>query len=329
MASARIKTVAGHLPAKHVSNSDLSLLHPDWDMAKIEAKTGIRGRFIASSEECASDLAFEACQKLFAKPGCNRQDVDYLLFCTQSPDYYLPTSACLLQQRLGLRTDIGAMDFNLGCSGYVYGLSLAKGLIETGQAQNVVLVTADTYSKFINADDRNLVSLFGDAGAATWIEAVEDGVTHIGPFAFGTDGSGAPNLMVKHGGLRHPQPEAAGKHVACSIAMNGPEILNFAIRVVPDCVRRLLASAGLPQDQVDWFVFHQANLYMLEHLRKRIAVPPEKFLLRLADCGNTVASSIPLVLEEALESGQFRAGDDILLAGFGVGYSWGGAMLRW
>lgn len=329
MLFARIRSVAGHLPSRQVTNDDLARQHPDWDMSKMEAKTGIRSRFVASPEECASDLAFEACQKLFAQPCCEREAVDYLLFCTQSPDYYLPTSACLLQERLGLRTDIGAMDFNLGCSGYVYGLSLAKGLVETGQARNVVLVTADTYSKFIDADDRSLVGLFGDAGTATWIEAVDDGVTHIGPFVFGTDGAGAPNLIVKNGGLRHPRSSASEGRVSCPVFMNGPEIFNFAIRVVPDCVRRLLVSAELQPEQVDWFVFHQANLYMLEHLRKRLAVPQEKFLLRLADGGNTVSSTIPLVLEEAMARGQFRQNDNILITGFGVGYSWGGVMLRW
>jgi 3-oxoacyl-[acyl-carrier-protein] synthase-3 len=329
MLSARIKSIASHLPSRQMTNDDLARLHPDWDMPKIESKIGIRSRSIASPAETASDLAFEACQKLFANPECDRSSVDYLLFCTQSPDYFLPTSACILQHRLGLRKDLGAMDFNLGCSGYVYGLSIAKGLIETGQASHVVLLTADTYSKFIQADDRSLVTLFGDGGTATWIEAVESESSLMGPFVFGTNGEGGPNLMVKHGGMRHPLSHPLSGPVPCPMHMDGPEILNFAIRVVPDCMQRLLDKAGVNQEEVDWFVFHQANLYLLEHLRKRLGIPPEKFLIHMADNGNTVSSTIPLVLEEASRRHSFKTGDRILLLGFGVGYSWAGTLLTW
>jgi 3-oxoacyl-[acyl-carrier-protein] synthase-3 len=325
MFSARIKSIASHLPANQVTNDDLVRLHPDWDMAKLESKTGIRSRAIAAPEECASDMAFEACQKLFSQPGCDRSQVDYLLLCTQSPDYFLPTTACLLQHRLGLRKDIGAMDFNLGCSGYIYGLSLAKGLIETGQVRNVVLLTSDTYSKFVDANSRSLMALFGDGATATWIEAVESEHSLMGPFVFGTDGEGGPNLIVERGGLRNPVRDSANAR----LHMDGPEILNFAIRVVPDCIRGVLEKANLNQEQVDWFVFHQANLTLLDHLRKRLNVPQEKFLIHLADSGNTVSSTIPLVLEEAVRRNSLKPGAKVLLAGFGVGYSWAGSLLTW
>lgn len=329
MLSARIKSIASHLPSHKLTNEALAAMHPDWDMAKIEAKIGIHSRSIAAPDECASDLAFEACQKLFAKPGCDRSLVDYLLFCTQSPDYFLPTSACLLQHRLGLPKETGAMDFNLGCSGYIYGLSLAKGLIETGQARNVILITADTYSKYIDPDDRSLVTLFGDGGTATWIEVVESEHSLLGPFVFGTNGGGGPHLMVKHGGMRNPLPDRTMTSVPCRMHMDGPEILNFAIQVVPDCLHRLLDKAGIAQDQVDWFVFHQANFYLLDHLRKRLGVPEDKFLIHMKSSGNTVSSTIPLVLEEAFLSKPLKSGDRILLIGFGVGYSWSGTLLTW
>lgn len=329
MLSARIKSITSHLPSQQLTNDDLARLHPDWDMPKIESKIGIRSRSIAAPAETASDLAFEACQKLFANPECDRSSVDYLLFCTQSPDYFLPTSACILQHRLGLRKDLGAMDFNLGCSGYVYGLSVAKGLIETGQATHVVLLTADTYSKFIQAGDRSLATLFGDGATATWIEAVETENSLVGPFVFGTNGEGGSNLIVKQGGLRHPLSHPSSEPVPCPLYMDGPEILNFAIRVVPDCMNRLLDKAGVTQEEVDWFVFHQANLYLLEHLRKRLGIAPEKFLIHMADTGNTVSSTIPLVLEDASRRHSFKTGDRILLLGFGVGYSWAGTLLIW
>ena len=332
-----IKAVEYHLPAGRLDNEKLAQEFTGWTAEKIEAKTGIASRAVAGPDECSSDLAVAAAQKLFASRACQPADIDYLLLCTQSPDYFLPSTACLVQNRLGLPTTCGALDFNLGCSGFVCGLSLAKGLIETGQARNVLLVTAETYSKFIHPGDKSVRTLFGDAAAATLVSAKESDVDLIGPFVFGTDGSGANNLIVPTGGTRRaynpaaPETEdsAGNRRTENNLFMNGPEIFNFTLRVVPPMASDLIARAGLKAEDVDLWVFHQANRFMLEHLRKKLGVPTEKFPVLMSHCGNTVSSTIPIALSELQKQGRLASGQTLALVGFGVGYSWAGGMVRW
>jgi 3-oxoacyl-[acyl-carrier-protein] synthase III len=336
--SAIIRSIEYHLPAGVLSNDDLAVEFGDWSAAKISEKTGIVKRHICAEGECASDLAFAAAEKLFASGVCNRADIDYLILCTQSPDYILPTTACLLQHRLGLSKDAGAFDFNLGCSGYVYGLGLAKGLIATQQARNVLLLTAETYSKFIHPKDRSVRTLFGDAAAATLIQDADDQHPGIGEFSVGTDGSGANNLIVPAGGLRTRSSAQTAEAVeyehgnvrsANHLYMNGPEIFAFTQRVVPNVVKRVLEKSQLTLDSIDYFVFHQANQFLLDHLRKKLRIPEEKFCVFVRDCGNTVSSTIPIALSDAHASGALRPGMKVMLVGFGVGYSWGAVTLTW
>lgn len=332
-----IKAIEYYLPDGILDNAQLARDFPEWDAEKIEAKTGIRQRHMAAPGECASDMAVAAAEKLFASGACRPGDIDYVLLCTQSPDYFLPTTACVLQQRLGLPSTCGAFDFNLGCSGFVYGLGLAKGLIETGQARNVLLVTAEAYSKFIHPGDKSVRALFGDAAAATLVSAAESEVESIGPFVYGTDGSGARNLIVPAGGTRQffdpdaPTRVDADGNIRSDnhLFMDGPEIFSFTLRVVPKTVTELLALAGLDMEDVDLWVFHQANRFMLDHLRRKIGIPVERFPINMADCGNTVSSTIPIVLHEQIASGALAPGKTIALIGFGVGYSWAGTILRW
>jgi 3-oxoacyl-[acyl-carrier-protein] synthase-3 len=319
-----VRAIEYHLPERVLTNEQLAQEFPEFTVAKIEAKTGISERRLAAPAECASDLAVHAAQRLF-QTGIAPGDVEYILFCTQSPDYLLPTTACLLQRRLGIPITAGALDFNLGCSGYIYGLSLAKGLIESGQVRNVLLLTAETYSKYIERGERGLRTLFGDGAAATWIvgELRSDPASMaIGPIAFGTDGTGECNLIVRQGGAR--QPEADKR-----LYMNGGEIFSFTLQTVPTAVRQILERAQLTLADVDRFVFHQANQYMLENLREKIGIPPEKFIIEMHDCGNTVSSTIPIALKRAVSAGKIRAGHRVMLVGFGVGYSWGALLLRW
>jgi 3-oxoacyl-[acyl-carrier-protein] synthase III len=321
-----VRAIAYHLPEHVLSNEQLAREFPDFSSAKIEAKTGICERRLAAPDECASDLAAVAAERLFAT-GLSPRDVDFLLFCTQSPDYPLPSTACLLQQRLGIPTTAGALDFNLGCSGYVYGLSLAKGLIESGQVCNVLLLTGETYSKYLAPRDRGVRTIFGDGGAATWITAapVADlAMPAIGPVIFGTDGAGECNLIVRKGGARHCGTSERDAH----LYMNGGEIFTFTLRTVPSAVAQLLERAGLTLGEVDRFVFHQANQYMLEHLRQKLGIAAEKFIIEMRDCGNTVSSTIPIALKRALDAGTIRPGHRVMLVGFGVGYSWGALLLR-
>lgn len=326
MVRAVISSVAYHLPEARLTNEDLAAEFPGWGAEKIADKTGIRTRRIAGPQETSADLAEVAARRLFAENTVQASEIDFVLLCTQTPDFSLPTSACLLQHRLGIPTSAGALDFNLGCSGYIYGLSLAKGLIETGQARRVLLLTGETYTKLLSPADKSVRTIFGDGGAATLLEGIESTEERIGPFVLGTDGSGGPNLVCHHGGWRGPAAEAAGR---TDLWMNGPEIFNFTIKVVPDAVATLLRKAGHEMDGIDLFVFHQANLYMLEHLRKKMGVPPEKFAVSMEDKGNTVSSTIPIVLRDLLDQGRIKPGMRLMLVGFGVGYSWGAVIVEW
>ena len=333
---ASLAAIRYHLPETILDNDQLAADYPGWSAEKIFAKTGIRSRRVSAAGECASDLALVAAQTLLAEEQIDPGSVDFLLYCTQTPDYILPTTACVLQHRLGLPTSCGALDFNLGCSGYVYGLGLAKALIESGQARKVLLLTADTYSKLLNPADKSVRTLFGDAGTATLIAAGEQ-ETLVGPFIYGTDGAGAENLMVPTGGMRRAfvieaelQPDDSGNaRTVNNLYMNGAEIFNFTLRMVPEMVSQLLARAGIEQSAVDLFVFHQANRFMLEHLRKKLQIAPERFVFAMENVGNTVSCSIPIALEQARQQGQLKPGALVMLVGFGVGYSWGATLVRW
>jgi len=334
--SARISAIEYHLPASVLDNEQLSAEFPEWSVEKISAKTGIDRRHIASETEFSSDLAIAAGRKLLDARGIDPTTIDYLIVCTQSPDYYLPSTACIVQDALGIPTSAGATDITLGCSGFVYALGLAKGLIESGQVSNVLVITADTYSKFINPADKSVRTIFGDGAAATLVTADGDSDA-LTAFTYGTDGAGAKSLIVPRGGLRdgndlQPKADAGARNLepsAHDLYMDGPDIFNFTLAVVPKSVDAILAKAGLEQDDIDLFVFHQANAFMLEHLRKKLKVPTEKFFVSLAESGNTVSSTIPIALADAARAGALQPGMKVMLLGFGVGLSWGGLVATW
>ncbi|MDB4886092.1 MAG: 3-oxoacyl-ACP synthase [Gemmatimonadetes bacterium] len=334
-ASAYLTAIARALPEAIVTNADLQAENPDWDLSRIGGKTGIAARHIAGPDETASDLGFQAASRLFEAMPEARATVDYLLFCSQSPDYVLPTTACLLQDRLGLSTDCGALDFNQGCSGYVYGLNLAQALIVSGQARSVLLITAETYSKLIHPRDRSVRVLFGDAATASLITG-EPGGARIGATVLGTDGSGARHLMVPAGGGRQPscaatKAETTDEHGMTRtlehLYMDGQELFLFTLKRIPELVSATLARARLSADDVRWFVFHQANAFMNTHLRTKLHIPAERAPMYLETVGNTVSNTIPLTLHHA--GGDFQPGHRVMCVGFGVGYSWGACVLDW
>jgi 3-oxoacyl-[acyl-carrier-protein] synthase-3 len=247
----------------------------------------------------------------------------------------LPTTACVLQDRLGLPTSCAALDFNQGCSGYIYGLWLANALVASGSARNVLLVTAETYSKLIHPRDRSVRVLFGDGASATFVTA-EPGGARIGQSTLGTDGSGYRNLIVPAGAARRPACAATRMETTDEngsvrtdehLFMDGQELFTFTLKRVPEVVRGTLARAGLDADAVDWYVFHQANAFMNEHLRAKLKIPKAKAPLHLEWYGNTVSSTIPIALHEAARG--FCPGQRVMLVGFGVGYSWGAVLLDW
>lgn len=312
-----IAAIEYYLPKNILTNEDIANEFPEWNAEKIKAKIGVESRHFADESETALDLAFQACEKLFEN--YDKSKIDFILFCTQSPDYFLPTTACILQDKLGLKKNIGALDFNLGCSGFVYGLTLAKGLISIGLAKSILLVTSDTYTKFLDKNDKSNRSIFGDGAAVTVIE--KDDSKADFQYVVGTDGAGYNNLIVENGASRN----ASEKPV---LFMKGPKIFTFALENIPGLMTETLAKNKLRLEDIDLFVFHQASSYMLNYLKNICNIPDEKFFLDMKDIGNTVSASIPIALKLALNQGKIKEGFKVMVAGFGVGYSWGAGILE-
>ncbi len=322
---AAVGPIAVHLPETVETNEELHAEFPRWDMDLIYSKTGIAARHIAADDEFASDLAVAAAERLFAEHDIDRSSIDYLLFCTQTPDYPLPTTACLLQDRLKLPTSTGALDFNLGCSGFVYGLSLANGLICAGSCRRVLLITAETYSKYIDDSDRSLRTIFGDGAAATLIEAVDQPAMQ--GFSFGTDGSGANMLMLTRGGARSAenglQPRKRHRWPS-SLYMDGPGLVYFTLEMIPALVADILKKSNVCRKDIQKFIMHQPTRLMLDQLREALEVDQKTMPMVLESCGNTVSSTIPIVIQELRRRGELTPGIRTLLIGFGVGLSWAG-----
>ncbi len=334
-----LNCVSYYLPQKIKTNEEISLEHPEWSVEKITSKVGVESRHIAADNETASDLAFCAAEKLFEENSIDKATIDYVIFCTQSPDYKLPTTACILQARLNLPKNCGAVDYNLGCSGYIYGLGFAKGLIATNQAKNVLLLTGETYTKYISEKDKGNKTIFGDAGTATLIsnECISNGLNYcIGEFNYGTDGSKADCLIVKNGASRIPvgdnndKCDADGNFISNDgkLFMNGKAIFDFTAFEVPKLVKDNLTKNGLDMLQIDLVIFHQANEYMLRAARQRCSIEPEKFFFDIKELGNTVSNSIPIAIKKANDTGRLENVNNILLTGFGVGLSMGSVVIR-
>lgn len=327
-----IRKIEYYLPRSLLTNRKLENEFPEWNAEKIEKKTGIRKRHIVKDNETALDLGFKAAEKVLQN--YDKEKIDFLLFCTQSPDYYLPTGACILQDKLSLRTDIGAFDYNLGCSGFVYGLAIAKSFIKSRMANNVLLITSETYTKHIHPKDKSNKTIFGDGAAATIIEKSE--ITGISEFSLGTDGGGYKNLIVPNGGLRNRYninakeiDDGSGSiRTENNLYMNGYEIFNFIIKAVPTVVNQCLEKNKTSLAEIDYVIFHQANKYMIEYLRKKIKIPNEKFYVNILNTGNTVSSTIPIALKDCLDNNIVKEGNKVLLVGYGVGYSWGATIIN-
>lgn len=317
----RISRIEYYLPDRVLTNQDIEEQNPEWNAQKVEKKIGISQRHIASDDETSLDLAIKAAEKLLLS--YDSEQIDFLLFCTQSPDYLLPSSACIIQDKLRLRKNIGALDYNLGCSGYIYGLALAKGLINSGISTNVLLLTGETYSKFIRDDDVSNRSIFGDAGSATLVSFSEQ--EGIGEFVLGTDGRGADNLIVERPSARQGYQLKSSEKP--NLYMNGPEIFNFTIETIPPLLMDVVKKNKLTLDDVDYTILHQANKYMLEFLISQTGLDRAKCHIDMSNYGNTVSNTIPIALKDSLDRGIVTRGDKILMAGFGVGYSWGSTVV--
>ncbi|HAF30215.1 MAG TPA: 3-oxoacyl-ACP synthase [Bacteroidales bacterium] len=330
---AYIKGISYYLPETIITNEEISRRFPEWSVEKIISKIGILKRHVAGEHETASDLACKATEKLLTEYNIDKSTIDYIIFVTQSPDYILPTTACILQDRLGLSTSIGAIDVNQGCSGFIMGISLAKGLILGGMAKNVLLITAETYSKYIHPKDKGNMTIFGDAAAATLIST--EGIAEIKNFSFGTDGRGAPNLIVKTGAQRFLKPmndlvfdEKGNLKSSDHLFMDGAAIVNYTLDYIPPLVVDTLEKNGIEKKDVDLFVFHQANKFIMDLLRKKLRIDEDKFYKYYEETGNTVSSTIPIALYHAMSKSVVKSNSKVLIAAQGLGYSWAGAILE-
>lgn len=327
----KIKAISYYLPEKVLDNKKINEDFPEWSIDKISSKTGIYERHISDENEFTSDMAVTVSKKLFDEHNISPNDIDFVLLCTQSPDYFLPTTACLVQNRLNIPTTAGALDFNLGCSGYIYGLAIAKGLISANIAKNVLLITSESYTKFIHPKDKSNRTIFGDGASATLIST--EGFAEILDFELGTDGSGAENLIVKNGAVRHPNLDGVDisdefnniKNDNC-LFMNGSEIFSFTSASIPPLINKTLEKNKLYIEDINLFILHQANKFILNNLRKKIKIPEDNFYIFLENCGNTVSSTIPIAITEAKKENKLNG--NVLLCGFGVGYSWGSCIIK-
>ena len=327
-----IKAISYYLPKRVVTNEELVKEFPEWSVDKVSQKVGVESRHLAASNETAGDMAEKAALKLFAEYSISPSEIDFLMLCTQSPDYFLPSTACILQNRLGIPTSVGAFDYNLGCSGCIYGMAMAKGLISAGIAKNVLLLTAETYNKYIHSRDKGNKTIFGDGASATLVST--DGFAEIGEFVLGTDGSGANNLIVKTGAARQKSAtkqsmEDEEGHIWYDdyLYMNGSAVFNFTLDAVPAMMKDILARNGVGRDEIDYYIFHQANKFMLDTIRKVCILPKDKFYVNLATTGNTVSSTVLIGMKDCLDNTVIKTKDKVMVAGFGVGLSWGGTIL--
>lgn len=326
-----IKAISCYTPPFVLTNDKLQEELSNCEVAKTAKGVGVESRHIASEDMTAGDMAVEAAKKLFAEYNISKEDVDFVILATQSPDHFLPPTACIIQSKLGIPTTAGAFDFDLGCSGYVYGLAIAGSFVDSGLAKNVLLLTGDTITRFIHPEDNNRV-LFGEAASATIVS--NDGFAEIGKFEKGTDGSGADCLIVKNGAARHlghtgaeAVDEEGNMRRDDYFYMNGATVFNFTIDRVPLLVKNTLEVNELTAENINYYVFHQANKFMLNTIRKVCLLPKDKFYVNLETTGNTTSTTVPLGLKDCLEKGVFNSGDKVLIAGFGVGLSWAGTVL--
>jgi 3-oxoacyl-[acyl-carrier-protein] synthase-3 len=330
-----IESIAYAFPERCLSNAELRSQYPDWDFDRLQKRTGVICRFVAADGETALDFALQSCERLAVEDRLRPAEIDAVIFCTQSPDYIMPPNSCLLHGKLGLRTEALAFDITLACSGYIYGLQLATSLIESGAASRVLLATADTYTRYIHPGDRATRCLFGDGGAVSVIARSPNG-RGIRSIRCGTAGKHYGKFLIEAGGMRVARSaetaretvdQSGNVRTAENIKMDGLGVLSFFNATVPCAVKKTLAENQLSPDDVDIFVFHQASHVALESLRMALQIPPEKMVIDLAQTGNLVSASIPVALERALESGRARPGQLAVLCGFGVGLSWGTAVV--
>ncbi len=304
------------------------------DETFIREKVGISTRHILADDETGLGLAETACKTLFEESSLSAEDVGLVVYVTQNPDRRLPNNAPSLMHALGIPTSAAGFDLSLGCSGYVYGLSVVEAMLQAQGIDNALLVTCDPYSRIMAIEDKATNAVFGDAATCTWVRREGDGPT-LSALDFGTDGSGADAIRVEAGGAAKPMVALTGPsegtaqydREAHMLHMDGRGVFNFVNSVVPGSINRSLEQANLTLDDVDWFALHQGSAYMLNAVARRVGISPEKLLMNIDRYANTVSSTIPLLLEDLMADRDLND-QRVLISGFGVGLSWGTGLLQ-
>jgi len=325
-----LRHISAAYGSDHRTNAGLVSLNRDWSADRISSKVGIESRPMVAAGETATDLAARAAQAAMAEISCDRRSIDTLILVTQSPEYILPSSACILQHRLALRDSIAAFDVGLGCSGFNYALWLSRALLRSRQARNILLICAETYSRYCDPHDVTTATLFGDGAAAAILQADETGaLATIGESVLGTDGSGAEDLIVREGGARSragPSPPKAERPI---LRMDGPSVFRFALDRVRTACDEVLAKVDLAWCDIDVVLCHQANRFMLQALQKQLGLDDSRLPIDVHDIGNLSTASLPVHISRWLDSPRERAVRHSLAVGFGVGYSWGATHILW
>jgi 3-oxoacyl-[acyl-carrier-protein] synthase-3 len=316
-----IKHLEYYLPERIIDNDYLSK-SCGIDRNFLEEKVGIKIRHIASEYETTSEMASNAGSRLLSENSINKENVDLLLLCTQNPDFTLPTTACIVQHKLGLKNSCLAFDINLGCSGFIYSLAIAGNFIKTGMIKNGLIIMADQYSKTIDFKDKNTASIFGDAASAAFLTSCDDNYGVIDA-VFGTDGSNADKLIVHNSGVD------LNKEKSGFLFMDGREIFKFSINIVPQSVNEILSMNNLFVKDIKYFIFHQANKYILGEIQKKLQIDDKQMIIDMEDYGNTVSSTIPIAYKNLASKNNLKTGDLVIFSGFGVGLSWGTILYRY
>jgi 3-oxoacyl-[acyl-carrier-protein] synthase III len=320
-----ITGIGSHAPARVMKNDELAKMVDTSDEWIVE-RTGIRERRVAAPDEALSDLSLPAAKDALDQAGLNPSAVDLLIVATVTPDMAFPSTAAILADQLGAK-DAAAYDLSAGCTGFVYALVQAHGMVASGLAEHALVVGGDVLSRIVDWEDRSTCVLFGDGAGAVVLERVRDG-GFLG-FELGADGSGGPQLYIPAGGSRTPataESVAARQHYA---KMNGREVFKFATRVLVDSAEKVLDECGVAVDEVDVYVPHQANVRIIDHARRKLGIPEERTVVNVDRFGNTSSGSIPLALGDAEADGRLAAGEMVLMTGMGAGLTWGSALIEW
>ncbi|MBW7458522.1 beta-ketoacyl-ACP synthase III [Paenibacillus sepulcri] len=315
-----------YVPERILTNHELEQMvdtNDEW----IVSRTGIRERRIAAPEQATSDLAFHASTAALKAAGITAEELDLIIVATITPDMFFPSTACLLQEKLGAKR-AAAFDLSAACSGFIYGLATATSMISTGMYRHVLVVGAECLSRITDYTDRNTCILFGDGAGAVVVGAVPEG-RGFKSFELGADGGGGDLLKISGGGSRNPSTAQTIADKQHFIYMAGSEVFKFAVRIMGNAAEEALRKAGMDKGDIDLLIPHQANIRIIQSALNRLSLPEEKSMINLHNYGNVSAASIPIALAEAVEQDRVHDGDRLVMVGFGGGLTWGASVLVW